>query len=85
MNLKIIKQPHIVEKYLKRISADPEICGGTPCIKGTRIPVYIIVSLVAYGESYENILMDYPSITKDDIQAALKYAARICKFESYPI
>jgi len=85
MNVKIRKKSPFVEKYLKRISTDPEICHGTTCIKGTRIMVYLIVSLVAYGESYEEILKGYPSLTKKDIQAALKYAAGNCDFESYPI
>jgi len=68
--------------YLKRILSDPEICKGTPCIKGTSIPVSVIVSLVADWKSYEEILKDHPSLTNEDIQAALKYAARICELES---
>jgi len=47
-------------KFLEHISSDPEICHGKPCIKGTRIPVYLIVSLVGEGVSIEEIIKDYP-------------------------
>ena len=56
-----------------RISSDPDILHGEPCIKGTRIPVYLIVSLVAEGETAENIIKDYPSLTPEDIKAALRF------------
>ena len=56
-----------------RISSDPDILHGKPCIKGTRIPVYLIVSLVAEGETAENIIKDYPSLTPEDIKAALRF------------
>jgi uncharacterized protein (DUF433 family) len=72
-------------KIFDRISSDPAICHGKPCIKGTRIPVYLIISLVAEGENPESIIHDYPSITHDDIKAAMKYAARLCEYEAYAI
>lgn len=68
-----------------RISSDPDICHGKPCIKGTRIPVYLIVSLVAEGETIENIINDYPSINPKDVKAALHYAAKLCEYEAYAI
>lgn len=68
-----------------RISSDPDILHGKPCIKGTRIPVYLIVSLVAEGETVENIIKDYPSLTPEDIQAALRYAAKLSEYEAYAI
>ena len=74
-----------IQTVLKRITSDPEICHGKPCIKGTRIPVYLIVSLIAEGENIETIIKDYPSITPDDIKAAVKYAARLCEYEAYAI
>ena len=73
------------KEFFHRISSDPFICHGKPCIKGTRIPVYLIVSLVAEGESAESIVKDYPSITHDDIKVAVKYAARLCEYEAYAI
>ena len=57
-----------------RITIDPEICGGEPCIKGTRIPVHIILSHLAAGEDYETILRNFPRLTREDIIACLEYA-----------
>lgn len=69
------------QELFQRISSDPDICHGKPCIKGTRIPVYLIVSLVAEGESVESIIQDYPSLTPEDIKAAIYYAAKLCEYE----
>jgi len=68
-----------------RISSDPDILHGKPCIKGTRIPVYLVVSLVAEGETVENVIKDYPSLTPEDIKAALRYAAKLSEYEAYAI
>lgn len=58
-----------------RIISDPNICGGEPCIKGTRIPVHVILSHLAAGEDYETILKNFPRIKREDILACLEYAA----------
>jgi len=55
------------------------------CVRGTRIPVYLIVSLVAAGESFDKIISDYPSLTKDDLVAALRYAARLAEYEAFAL
>ena len=73
------------QELFQRISSDPDICHGKPCIKGTRIPVYLIVSLVAEGETVETIIQDYPSLTPEDIKAAIHYAARLCEYEAYAL
>jgi len=62
-------------KMLDRISIDPKVCHGKPCIKGTRVPVFVILDALAAGMSYEEISNDYPPIVSDDIKAALCYAA----------
>ncbi len=69
----------------ERILSDPEICHGKPCIKGTRIPVYLLVSLVAEGEEPDKIISDYPSVSHDDIKMAMRYAAKLCEYEAYAI
>jgi len=61
--------------YFERILIKPEIRFGKPCIKGTRISVYDILSWLASGMSNEKILADFPELTLDDIKAALYYAA----------
>ena len=58
-----------------RITARPEQLGGTPCIRGLRIPVATVVGLVAQGMSTEQILDEYPDIEPEDVQQALQYAA----------
>ena len=56
------------QELLKRITADPEIFGGKPIIRGMRISVELILSLLAQGETAESILSDYPDLEPDDIQ-----------------
>ena len=58
-----------------RISIDPRVCHGKPCIKGTRIMVSVILDYLKAGESYDDLLREYPTIAKEDIQAAIAYAA----------
>jgi uncharacterized protein (DUF433 family) len=61
-------------KVLERVEIDPRVCNGRPVIKGTRIPVTIILERIGEGESWESILRSYPELTKEDIQAAIYYA-----------
>ena len=61
---------------LKRITVDPEVCGGRPCIRGLRIRIADILNLLASGASREEILQDYPYLEGEDISAALEFAAR---------
>ena len=63
------------EKWQKRISIDPHVCHGKACIKGTRIMVSIILDYLQAGEPHAEILRQYPTLTKGDIQAAIGYAA----------
>lgn len=58
-----------------RISIDPAICSGKPCIAGTRIMVRVIVSMFAGGYTAERILREYPELAPEDVTAALEYAA----------
>lgn len=64
---------------LERITIDPEICHGKPCIKGTRIPVFVILDLFAANLSVEEIIEAYPDLTVEDIKAAIEYAALITR------
>jgi len=60
---------------LERITIDPEVMGGQPCIRGLRIPVSLIVKLLATGRTRDEILEDYPELEAEDIQQCLQYAA----------
>jgi len=66
----------IDERLLKHIVIDPKIMLGKPVIKGTRLPVEIIVEKIAYGETAEDLKKDYPFLKDEDIKAALLYAAK---------
>ena len=66
---------------LERIIVDPAIMGGKPVIKGTRIPVDLILRLLAQGTSLEDLVEDYPHLTKEDISAALLYGAEVISGE----
>jgi len=68
-------------EILKRIVVDPRIMGGKPVIRGTRIPVYLILELIASGWTIDKILKEYPHLTREDIQAAIMYAAKVLKEE----
>jgi len=66
---------------IDRITADPKILGGKPIVRGTRLSVEFILELLASDVPEEEILEDYPHLTRDDIHACLKYAARSCRNE----
>ena len=62
-------------EWMDRIVVETKLHGGEPCIRGTRIPVSVIVGSIADGDTVDVLLKAYPSLTPDDVQAALKYAA----------
>jgi uncharacterized protein (DUF433 family) len=66
-----------------RIDSDPEILLGKPVIAGTRISVELIIGWLANGWTFEQLLEAYPSVTRDDILAALSFAAEMMKEEQY--
>lgn len=73
-------------EQLKRIEINPAILTGKPIIRGTRIPVELIIKLVALRWTDEQIIKEYPMINKDDIQEALNYAQMLVRDEEvYPI
>ena len=65
----------------KEITTDPKILAGKPVIKGTRIPVYLVLNLLAKGYTPEKIIKTYPQLTKRDIKAVLEYAQARVKYE----
>lgn len=68
-----------MEEWKKRISIDPNVCHGKPCINGTRIWVSLVVDNLAAGSSEKEILEAYPSLTREDIRAALAFAAEMAR------
>jgi uncharacterized protein (DUF433 family) len=68
-----------------RISIDPQVCHGQACVKGTRIPVHQIVRMLANGDTVDDLLVEYPSLTREDIRACLEYAADRAEEQVTPI
>jgi uncharacterized protein (DUF433 family) len=75
-----------VSDWRKRVSVDPKVCHGKPCIKGTRIMVSIILDYLRAGELSAEILRQYPTLKPEDIDAALGYAAWLAhEEEAHPL
>jgi len=70
------------EELLRRITADPEIFGAKPIIRGMRISVELVLSLLTQGETVEGILADYPGLEPEDIRACLAYAHAVIAHDS---
>lgn len=68
-------------KDLKRITFTPGLMGGQACIRGMRIPVSLVVNLVANGMGAEEIIKEYPDLEPDDIKESLQYASRLAREE----
>ena len=70
-----------MEEVMDRIVIDPEVLAGKPVIKGTRIPVYLIIELLGNGVTEKEVLWEYPTLKKEDIKAALLYASKCIENE----
>jgi len=68
-----------MNRLLEKISVDPNICFGKPCIRGHRIWVSLLLDLLADGMTVEEIMAEYPQLTKDDIRAAIAYGAEMSR------
>jgi uncharacterized protein (DUF433 family) len=64
---------------LSRISVDPNVCFGKPCVRGTRIWVSLLLDFLASGTTIEQILEEYPQLTRDDVLAAIAYGAEMSR------
>jgi uncharacterized protein (DUF433 family) len=68
--------------WRERVVADPAVHHGEPCIAGTRVPVRMIVGSLADGMSFDQILVEYPQLSLEDLKSALAYAAEVLHQES---
>ena len=69
----------------ERITTDPDVMGGLPCIRGLRFPVATVVAMVADGMTPDEILAEHPDLTRDDIHESLLYAAEAVRERELPI
>ena len=75
-----------MDTLLSRITIDPSICHGKPCVRGLRYPVETLLELLSSGMSIDEILADYEDLDRDDLLAVLAFAARLGRTRSlYPV
>lgn len=68
-----------MDPLLSRITINPAICHGSPCVRGLRYPVEMLLELLSSGMTFDEILADYEDLERDDLRAALAYAARLAR------
>jgi uncharacterized protein (DUF433 family) len=72
-------------QQLPRISTNPEVMAGKPCIRGMRVTVGMVVGALAAGRSVENLLADFPYLEEQDIREALAYAEELAQGREFPL
>ena len=70
---------------IQRVSVNHEVMGGVPCVTGTRIPIAMIIGLMAEGATTDEIIAEYPQLRPDDVRACLLYAARAVDERKLPV
>ena len=70
-----------MKDWRERISIDPKICHGKPCVRGSRIMVSVILDNLAEGRTPEQLVRDYPPLKMEDVKAAIAYAAELAREE----
>lgn len=68
-----------MKQWQDHITTSPQVCHGKPCINGTRIMVSVVLDNLAEGLSFDELIEEYPPLTRDDITAAIKYAAELTR------
>ena len=71
--------------WRQRITVNPDVCHGRACVVGTRVMVSVVLDNLADGESVESILKSYPSLTREDVQAVIAYAAELARERVVPL
>ena len=74
-----------MNKLLERISIDPAVCGGKPCIKGTRIWVSLILDFLADGMTEAELLVQYPQLVHENVLAAIAHGAEVARERVLPV
>jgi len=74
-----------MSELLDRINIDPAVCGGKPCIKGTRIWVSLVLDMLATGMSEDELRAEYPVLTREDVLAAIAYGAEVAREQVIPV
>jgi uncharacterized protein (DUF433 family) len=69
----------------KYVAAEPNVCGGKPCFRGTRIPVSVVLDYLGAGETIDAILAEYPTLTRKHVLEGIRFAAQLVDFEELDI
>lgn len=69
----------VMDSLISRITIDPAVCHGKPCVRGLRYPVETLLELLSSGMTIDEILSDYSDLERDDLLAVLAYAARLAR------
>lgn len=72
-------------QWTDRITVDPQVCHGRPCIKGTRIMASVVLDNLAEGVAVDEILQSYPALEREDVNAAVAYAAALARERFVPL
>jgi uncharacterized protein (DUF433 family) len=75
----------VMNTLLNRITIDPQVCGGKPCVRGTRIWVSLILDFLADGMTEEELLAEYPQLVHEDVLAAIAYGAEAARERIIPV
>ena len=62
---------------MERVVIDPDICNGRPTVRGTRVTVATVLEFLGAGDTVDDLLAEYPSLTREDVQASLQYASKL--------
>jgi uncharacterized protein (DUF433 family) len=73
------ERAYVMNPFQSRITIDPNICHGQPCVRGLRYPVEFLLDLLSSGMTFDEILGDYPDLERDDLRAVLAFAARLAR------
>jgi len=68
-----------------RIDINPLVCHGKPVIRGTRVPVSVVLGALSGGDTFDQVLADYPTLCREDILAALDFAGQLSRFEEHAL
>jgi uncharacterized protein (DUF433 family) len=71
----------VATALLSRITIDPAVCHGKPCVRGLRYPVEMLLELLSSGMSFDEVLADYPDLERDDLRAVLAFAAKLSQIK----
>ena len=81
MEIQVEEKPSL----LHRITIDPEICHGRPAVRGLRYPVESLLEYLAGGDSFDDILAEFPDLERDDLLACIQFATRSSKLRAGPL